>query len=303
MPHVLVQLQYFSLLEEEQFLCVKPTRVTQICKGREGYSFQQQYFCTESFTQEPHEVQPGEVQIPALGRKPPGNWYMLWATQVESSLAEKGLGSCQCVLVARTTKWTPGCIRRGIASRSKGWSFSTQHCLGLTMRAVSSSGLPCTKETWTHQRESSKGSWRWWKNWNSPPVRNGWKSCHSSAWSREVLERISSILKGKSVEHRDRLFPVVLSDRTRDNGHKLKHRKCRVNRERNSSIVRMNEHWQSLPKGAVKSLSLEVFKTYWTWPWAISSRWPYLSSGAGQGDLQRSLPTATILWSKTTPTF
>lgn len=80
------------------------------------------------------------------------------------------------------------------------------------------------------------------------------------------MERISSILKGKSVEHRDRLFPVVLSDRTRDNGHKLKHRKCRVNRKRNSPIVRMNEHWQSLPKEAVKFLSLEVFKTYWTWP-------------------------------------
>lgn len=120
MPHVLVQLHYFSLLEEEQFLCVKPTRVTQICKVREGYSFQQQHLCTESFTQEPQEVQPGEVQIPALGRKPPGNWYMLWATQVESSLAEKGLGSCQCVLVARTMKCTPGCIRRGIASRSEG---------------------------------------------------------------------------------------------------------------------------------------------------------------------------------------
>lgn len=80
------------------------------------------------------------------------------------------------------------------------------------------------------------------------------------------MERISSILKGKSVEHRDRLFTVVLNDRTRDNAHKLKDRKCRVNRKRNSSIVRMNEHWQSLPKEAVKSLSLEVFKTYWTCP-------------------------------------
>lgn len=37
---VLVQLQNFILLEEEQLLYMKPTRVTWICKVSEGYSFQ-----------------------------------------------------------------------------------------------------------------------------------------------------------------------------------------------------------------------------------------------------------------------
>lgn len=69
MPHVLVQLQYFTLLEGEQFQCMKPTTVIQICKANGGYSFQQQHLCTASFIQEPHEVQPGEVQIPALGEE------------------------------------------------------------------------------------------------------------------------------------------------------------------------------------------------------------------------------------------
>lgn len=59
MPHVLVQLQYFTLLEGEWFLFMKPTLVIQICKANEGYSFQQQqqHLCIVSFIQESHEVQ------------------------------------------------------------------------------------------------------------------------------------------------------------------------------------------------------------------------------------------------------
>lgn len=38
-------------------------------------------------------------------------------------------------------------------------------------------------------------------------------------------------------------------------------------------------------------------KVIWTWSWAISSRWPCLSRGFELGDLHRSLPTSTLLWS------
>ncbi|KAK4828911.1 hypothetical protein QYF61_001469 [Mycteria americana] len=62
-----------------------------------------------------------------LGRKNPVHQYMLEATQVESSFAEKDLGvlvntkfnmNQQCALVAKEANGILGCIRESIASRS-----------------------------------------------------------------------------------------------------------------------------------------------------------------------------------------
>jgi len=58
-----------------------------------------------------------------------------------------------------------------------------------------------------------------------------------------------------------KLFLVVPSDRTRVNGHKLKHRKLRLNTRKNFFTLRVTEHWNRLPRGVVDSPSLEIFKT------------------------------------------
>ena len=52
---------------------------------------------------------------------------------------------------------------------------------------------------------------------------------------------------------------MVPSDRTRGNGHKLRHRKFRLSMRKNFFPLRVTEPW---PRQAVESPSLEIFKTH-----------------------------------------
>ena len=112
---------------------------------------------------------------------------------------------------------------------------------------------------------------------------------------RGDLRNASKYLQGGGQEDRARLFPVVPSDRTRGNGHKLKPRKLQLKMRKNFFPLRVTEPWPRLPKESVESPSLEIFQPRLA-AVLCSLLWvTLLGQGLGLGDPQRSLPTPTML--------
>jgi len=79
---------------------------------------------------------------------------------------------------------------------------------------------------------------------------------------RGDLRNAHKYLQGGCQEDGARLCSVVPSDRTRGNGHKLKQRKLQLNMKKNFFPLQVTEPWPRLPREAVQSPSLEIFKTH-----------------------------------------
>lgn len=116
------------------------------------------------------------------------------------------------------------------------------------------------KERWSYWRLPFK-----WKVWSISPVSKrltelGLFSLEKRRfWGRSP--NVFKCLEGFCKADRARLLSVLLSDRRRDSGPKVKHRRLHLNVRNHFFTVRVMEHWHRLPRDVVESLYLEVFKS------------------------------------------